>query len=74
LTACCLLQNALDENYCRPEVNETTTIDIQEGRHPVIEKQLPVDEAYVSNSICLDDQEQQVVILTGPICRVNPHF
>jgi DNA mismatch repair protein MutS len=65
----CLLSfavSALDENYCRPEVNETTTIDIQEGRHPVIEKQLPADEAYVSNSIRLDDQEQQIVILTGP--------
>ena len=65
----CLLSfavSALDEDYCRPEVNETTTIDIQEGRHPVIEKQLPSDEAYVSNSIRLDDQEQQVVILTGP--------
>jgi len=65
----CLLSfavSALDENYCRPEVNETTAIDIEEGRHPVIEKQLPVDEAYVSNSIRLDDLEQQVVILTGP--------
>jgi DNA mismatch repair protein MutS len=65
----CLLSfavSALDENYCRPEVNDTTTIDIEEGRHPVIEKQLPADEVYVSNSIRLDDQEQQVVILTGP--------
>ncbi len=65
----CLLSfavSALSDNYCRPEVNESTTIDIQEGRHPVIEKQLPVDESYVSNSVRLDDDEQQVVILTGP--------
>jgi DNA mismatch repair protein MutS len=65
----CLLSfavSALEDNYCRPEVNESTTIDIQEGRHPVIEKQLPADEAYVSNSVTLSDQEQQIVILTGP--------
>lgn len=65
----CLLSfatSALDYDYCRPEVNESTTIDIKEGRHPVIEKQLPADEVYVSNSIRLDDREQQIVILTGP--------
>jgi len=65
----CLLSfavSALTNDYCRPEVNESTTIDIQEGRHPVIEKQLPADEVYVSNSVRLDDEEQQVVILTGP--------
>lgn len=65
----CLLSfaiSALDYDYCRPEVNESTTIDIQEGRHPVIEKQLPADEVYVSNSITLDEGEQQIVILTGP--------
>ncbi|TFH26954.1 MAG: DNA mismatch repair protein MutS [Bacteroidia bacterium] len=65
----CLLSfavSALANNYCRPEVNESTTIDILEGRHPVIEKQLPADEVYVSNSVSLDDQEQQIVILTGP--------
>ncbi len=57
---------ALDYKYCRPEVNESTTIDITEGRHPVIERQLPVDESYVTNSVKLDDQEQQIIILTGP--------
>lgn len=65
----CLLSfavSALACDYCRPEVNESTTIDIVEGRHPVIERQLPADEGYVSNSIRLDDQEQQIVILTGP--------
>ena len=57
---------AIEYKYCRPEVNETTSIEITEGRHPVIERQLPVDEAYVTNSVKLDDQEQQIMILTGP--------
>jgi DNA mismatch repair protein MutS len=57
---------ALEYDYCRPEVNETTTIEITEGRHPVIERQLPVDESYITNSVTLDDEEQQIMILTGP--------
>ncbi|MCK5136886.1 MAG: DNA mismatch repair protein MutS [Bacteroidales bacterium] len=57
---------AIEYNYCRPEVNESTTIEITEGRHPVIERQLPVDEAYVTNSVKLDDEQQQIIILTGP--------
>ena len=57
---------ALEYDYCRPEVNETTSIEITEGRHPVIERQLPVDEAYITNSVILDDKDQQVIILTGP--------
>ncbi|MFO7670806.1 MAG: DNA mismatch repair protein MutS [Bacteroidales bacterium] len=57
---------ALDYNYCRPEVNESTTIEISEGRHPVIERQLPADEAYVTNDVRLNDDDQQIVILTGP--------
>jgi len=57
---------ALENSYCRPEVNESTTIEINEGRHPVIEKQLPDDEVYVSNSVRLDDSDQQIMILTGP--------
>ncbi|MBN1132183.1 MAG: DNA mismatch repair protein MutS [Bacteroidales bacterium] len=65
----CLLSFALtakDNRYVRPEVNETTVIDIKEGRHPVIEQQLPIDEAYVTNDIRLDNDDQQVIILTGP--------
>jgi len=58
--------NAIEYDYCRPEVNESTTIDIAEGRHPVIERQIPVEEAYVSNSVTLDDDDQQIIILTGP--------
>ncbi len=65
----CLLSfavTALDKDYCRPEVNNSTTIEITEGRHPVIEQQLPADEVYVSNNVMLDEFEQQIMILTGP--------
>ena len=57
---------ALDYNYCRPEVNETTSIYIKGGRHPVIERQLPPEEEYISNDLELNDEDQQVIILTGP--------
>lgn len=57
---------ALENDYCRPEINDSTTIEINEGRHPVIEKQLPPDEVYVSNSVRLDEEDQQIIILTGP--------
>lgn len=57
---------ALENAYCRPDVNESTTIEITEGRHPVIEQQLPADEVYVSNSVRLDESDQQIMILTGP--------
>jgi DNA mismatch repair protein MutS len=65
----CLLSfavTALENAYCRPDVNESTTIEITEGRHPVIEQQLPADEVYVSNSVRLDESDQQIMILTGP--------
>ncbi|NOR35078.1 MAG: DNA mismatch repair protein MutS, partial [Bacteroidales bacterium] len=65
----CLLSfavTALDKDYCRPEVNNSTTIEITEGRHPVIEQQLPADDVYVSNNVMLDELEQQIMILTGP--------
>jgi len=52
--------------YSRPILNETDTIDIKEGRHPVIEKQLPIGEEYISNNIFLDTEEQQIMIITGP--------
>lgn len=53
-------------NYCRPEVNDKMLIDIQDGRHPVIEKQLPVGEAYVPNDVHLNDHTHQILIITGP--------
>jgi DNA mismatch repair protein MutS len=53
-------------HYVRPEVDHSEVIDIRQGRHPVIEKQLPVDEEYIPNDVLLDTHEQQVIILTGP--------
>jgi len=56
-----------DENgYTRPLLDETHVLDIKDGRHPVIERQLPPGEAYVPNDVWLDNEEQQVIILTGP--------
>ena len=57
---------ALENNYVKPEVNDSLIIDIKDGRHPVIEKQLNVDEEYVPNSVFLDNTDQQVIIITGP--------
>ncbi|QOI96903.1 MAG: DNA mismatch repair protein MutS [Flammeovirgaceae bacterium] len=57
---------ARQNNYCRPEINESTTLDIKAGRHPVIEKQLPVGESYVPNDVYLDNDTQQILIITGP--------
>ena len=57
---------AIENQYVRPEMNDSTTIDIREGRHPVIEKQLPLDEEYVTNDVVLDNKDQQIIILTGP--------
>ena len=55
-----------ENNYVRPELNESMILDVTEGRHPVIEKQLPAGESYVPNDIILDDEDQQIIILTGP--------
>ena len=52
--------------YVRPVVDESAVIDIKAGRHPVIEKQLPVGEPYIANDIYLDDEKQQIIIITGP--------
>ena len=57
---------AVKHNYCRPSVNDDNAIDIKEGRHPVIETQLPAGEEYISNSVFLDDISQQIMIITGP--------
>ncbi len=65
----CLMSFAKDavcNNYCRPEVNESNVIDIKEGRHPVIEKQLKFGEPYISNNVFLDDKTQQIMMITGP--------
>jgi len=57
---------ALANNYNKPELNDTKVIEIKEGRHPVIEQQLPIGEEYISNDVFLDTDDQQVIIITGP--------
>ncbi len=57
---------AQENRYIRPEIDDTDVLDIKNGRHPVIEKQLPPDEPYVANDVYLDSNSQQIVIVTGP--------
>ncbi|HEY8401807.1 MAG TPA: DNA mismatch repair protein MutS [Cytophagaceae bacterium] len=59
-------QVAIANNYCKPLVNESKVINIKSGRHAVIEQQLPVGEKYVPNDIYLDDETQQIIVITGP--------
>ena len=65
----CLLSfaKAAEANkYIRPIVSDSDKIDIKGGRHPVIEKQLPLGEPYIANDVYLDDEKQQIIIITGP--------
>ena len=65
----CLLSFAItakENHYIRPNINDGDEIDIKEGRHPVIEKQLPPGEEYISNSISLSNDNQQIIMITGP--------
>lgn len=65
----CLLsfsETAKTNNYVKPEVNESFAIDIKNGRHPVIEKQLAVGQEYVANDVYLDNDTQQIMMITGP--------
>lgn len=57
---------ARENHYIRPVIEESDVLDIRQGRHPVIEKQLPVGEKYIANDVLLDTTEQQVMIITGP--------
>ena len=57
---------AVENDYIRPVLNDSRTLEVTEGRHPVIEKQLPVGESYVPNDMILDTEDQQIIILTGP--------
>ena len=63
---CSFAQCAVQYNYHRPEMHEGTRLDIRNGRHPVIERNLPPGEAFVPNDILLDQEAQQIIILTGP--------
>lgn len=60
----CVIAKA--NNYVRPLINESYTIDIQQGRHPVIETQLPIGEKYIANNMYLDNERQQILMITGP--------
>ena len=65
----CLLSfatSAMANRYNRPVVDDSLVIDIKQGRHPVIERQLPIGEQYVPNDVYLDSEQQQIIILTGP--------
>ncbi|MBE6241052.1 MAG: DNA mismatch repair protein MutS [Bacteroidales bacterium] len=57
---------ALSNNYCRPKMNDSKVIDIRNGRHPVIETMMQAGEEFVPNDIYLDNEKQQIIILTGP--------
>ena len=62
----CFAAVSVENNYTRPIVNESTAINIKNGRHPVIEKQLPPGEKYIANDVYLDNEHQQIIIITGP--------
>jgi DNA mismatch repair protein MutS len=55
-----------ENKYVRPEVLDNDILDIKQGRHPVIEKQLPIGEKYIANDVYLDNETQQIIIITGP--------
>jgi DNA mismatch repair protein MutS len=57
---------AMANNYSCPEMNDSLTIDIKDGRHPVIENQLPIDVPFIANDVYLDNETQQIIMITGP--------
>ena len=57
---------AQKHNYCRPQIDDSLVVDIRQGRHPVIEQHMALDEAYVPNDVYLDNEEQQILMITGP--------
>ncbi|RED50412.1 DNA mismatch repair protein MutS [Seonamhaeicola aphaedonensis] len=63
---CSFSQLAKDNNYIYPIMDESFDLDIKDGRHPVIEKQLPLGETYIANNLYLDRVEQQIIMITGP--------
>ena len=62
----CFAQNAIRFQYTKPQLHDSGELVLREGRHPVIERFLPVGENYISNDLNLDQQQQQIIILTGP--------
>ena len=63
---CSFTTQAKQSNYTRPIFDDTTDLEIIEGRHPVIEKQLPLDSPFISNDVFLDQKAQQIIMITGP--------
>src|SRR5690606_17295476 len=63
---CGFAQLALENGYVRPDMDDSTALEIVAGRHPVIEKQLPPGEGYVTNDLWLDQDRQQIIMITGP--------
>jgi DNA mismatch repair protein MutS len=63
---CSFAALSVANNYVKPIVNDTQVLDIQNGRHPVIEKQLPPEEPYIANDVFLDRDSQQIIMITGP--------
>ncbi len=63
---CGFAQLANENNYVYPTIDDSFDLDIKEGRHPVIEKQLPIGEPYISNNVFLDRETQQIIMITGP--------
>ena len=59
-------QLAIENNYCMPLIDDSYDLDIKEGRHPVIEKQLKAHESYIPNDVFLDSDKQQIIMITGP--------
>lgn len=63
---CGFTQLAKENDYNKPQLNDSTSLEIIEGRHPVIEKQLPLGEAYIANDLILNRENQQLIMITGP--------
>lgn len=63
---CSFAQQALENNYTRPLLDDSLDIEITGGRHPVIEKQLPPDQPFIENDVLLSPQDQQIIMITGP--------
>lgn len=65
----CLLSYAViaqEKKYVRPVIDDSTTLNIKKGRHPVIETQMPIGQSYIPDDVCLDTEKQQIIIITGP--------
>ena len=62
----CFAETAKKNHYVKPQINQSNILDIKGGRHPVIEQNLPLGEDYITNNVYLDNESQQIIIITGP--------